>query len=100
MKTKIFTAFITGILLLIIITQVINSDLYLILPQTNQEQFNQTAFQFNPRVSRDDTFLPLTNITIQQITDFSDYVEYQDTFNTSILSINSTHWFVKNNYSI
>lgn len=100
MKTKIFTAFVTGILLLIISTQVVNSDLLLILPHNDQEQFNQTAFQFNPRVSRDDTFLPLTNITIQQISDFSDHVEYQDTFNTSILSINSTHWFVKNNYSI
>jgi len=101
MKTKILTFFVTAILLLVISTQVVNSNLTLTLPHNDQEQFNQTAFQFRPRVSREDTLLPLTNITVQQISKFPDNsVLLQETFNTSILSINSTHWFVKNNYSI
>lgn len=96
MKTKILIFFVTAILLLIISNQVVNSDLILILPHNDQEQFNQAAFQIRPRVSREDTILPLTNLTVSHYIFGSGQV---NTFSTSVLSLNSTHWFTRSDYA-
>ncbi len=62
----------------------------------NERDISPRITSIQGRVSIDDTILPKTNLTISQ------YITGQgqvNTFSTSLLSLNNTHWFTRSDYA-
>jgi hypothetical protein len=73
----------------------------------NQQDLGSTSFpsegNISPRVASitsrvpvEDTILPLTNLTVSQFITGQGQV---NTFSTSLMSLNSTHWFTRSDYA-
>jgi hypothetical protein len=67
---------------------------------SNQDKSSSPAGSGVEQTSINRTILPSTNLTVSSYLESGGIPTFQDTFNTSVISLNRTHWFIHCDYSI
>jgi hypothetical protein len=65
-------------------------------PQSSIVPINPSITNPTVLTTPNETILPHTNLSVSLYWD----IELKETFNTTVLSLNTTHWFTRNNYNI